>query len=150
MFLPGLLDAPVAEVPTIDTTYPFISYLQGFFFNLKQRNYTDKMSVKQSHLQVRLNLCLSERIGPTSLLHCFLSSWAMSHLAVSILSYSCPREHRATFLWMGFEDWINTKEGALWVAIQLKKIHVLTLRVPWFSPHKGYWKIPKPSFRLQP
>lgn len=27
LFLLGLLDAPVAEVPTIDTTYPFISYL---------------------------------------------------------------------------------------------------------------------------
>lgn len=32
LFLPGLLDAPIAEVPTIDTTYPFITYLQGFFF----------------------------------------------------------------------------------------------------------------------
>lgn len=73
LFLPGLLDVPVAEVSTIDTTYSFTSYLQVFFFNLKQRIYTDKMSLKESHLQVRLNLCLSERIGPKSLLHCFLS-----------------------------------------------------------------------------
>lgn len=31
LFLPGLLDVPVAEVSTIDTTYSFTSYLQFFF-----------------------------------------------------------------------------------------------------------------------
>lgn len=31
LFLSGLLDVPVAEVSTIDTTYSFTSYLQFFF-----------------------------------------------------------------------------------------------------------------------